>query len=224
MAGLVNQKCVTYRPVLTERLLLGVALTEELCEHLDRCPECSREMSEISDVVRTLRRADPLPSRATPVVAATGGRPSVALGDRIRRDIAGAVAGRHRIRRRITLGVAAAAFVAAAAVAVPLTTQQDPAPASTVALARQGHMVTGPGGTEVPVVLSGLRSGEIYRMMTVNADGVRSPGGSVRAPSTAQVSTRMVTAMHRDTITALIVEDDEGRVVAHLPVTPLPLA
>lgn len=85
-------------------------------------------------------------------------------------------------------------------------------------------MVTRPWGTEVPVALSGLRSGETYRMMTVNAAGARTSGGSVRAATDEPVSTRMVTAMRRDTITALIVEDEEGRVVARVPVKPPPTA
>ncbi|WP_439663544.1 hypothetical protein ACSHWB_20165 [Lentzea sp. HUAS TT2] len=228
MAGLMNQECLSVRSLLTERLLLGKALTKELSRHLDRCPECTREVSEIGDVVRTLRLTDPQFSRETAVGVVTDERPSLELGDRIRRDVArgrpGAATVRHRIRHRVAVGVAAAALVAAAAVAVPLATRQDPAPATAVALVREGPMVISPGGTEVPIVLSGLQPGAVYRMMTVNAAGARSPGGSVRATGDEPIATRMVTAMHRDTITDLILEDEEGRVVARLPVTPPPTA
>ncbi|MFE5259749.1 anti-sigma factor [Streptomyces coelicoflavus] len=225
MAGTMNKACVPYRPLLTEHLLLGTPLPEELSRHLDQCPDCAREAAETEDVVRTLRRADPFADLAGAGAPAVPPRPSRELGDRIRRVVADPPpAPRTRYRRRIALGVSAA-FVTAAAAVVPLTLDQDqPPPATTasVVLVRDGGMVERPGGTEVPVVLSGLKKGETYRMMTVNADGKRMPGGSVRADSDADVSTRMMTAMRRDTITALLVEDESGRVVTHVRVSAPP--
>ncbi|MFF0515553.1 hypothetical protein [Streptomyces sp. NPDC004250] len=223
MAGTMNKACVPYRPLLTEHLLLGTPLPEELSRHLDQCPDCAREAAETEDVVRTLRRADPL-ADLTGVVAPVHAQPSRDLGDRIRRVIAAPQSTpRPRYRRRIALSVAAA-FVTAAAVVVPLTLGQDqPQPATaSVVLVRDGRMVERPGGTEVPVVLSGLKEGETYRMMTVNAEGTRMPGGSVRADSDEDVSTRMMTAMRRNTITALLVEDESGRVVTLVRVSTLP--
>ncbi|NDZ77738.1 hypothetical protein G3I19_04210 [Streptomyces sp. SID10853] len=248
MAGVMNKECLLYGPLLTEHLLLGTPLPEELSRHVDGCPECAREVSLTDDVVRTLRRADPLAGRIAARAPAPRARPSEDLVDRIRRDMdagrddgdagrdmhAGrdVYAGRNgyagrsrRPGRRFALGVAAA-FVTAAAVAVPLTLHQDrPAPATSAAsvvLHRQGRMVERPWGTEVPVALSGLRPGETYRMMTVNAAGKRVPGGSVRAATGDPVSTRMVTAMRRATITGLIVEDAHGHVVGRVPVVKLP--
>ncbi|WP_164386888.1 hypothetical protein [Streptomyces sp. OM5714] len=223
MAGTMNKECVPFRPLLTEHLLLGTPLPEELSRHVDQCPDCAREAAEAEDVVRTMRRVDPFAdwTGARTPGARTG--PSSDLGDRIRRIVAEPEpAPRPRYRRRIALGVSAA-FVTAAAAVVPLTLDQDqPPPATTasVELVRDGGMVERPGGTEVPVVLSGLKKGETYRMVTVNAEGTRMPGGSVRADSGDEVSTSMMTAMRRDTITALLVEDESGRVVTHVRVSP----
>lgn len=231
MARIMNKECFPFRSLLTEHQLLGTPLPEELSRHLDRCADCTREFSETDDVVRTLRRADPLAHRADVRTPETYGQPSSGLGDRIRREVAGAETTsdpprprtrprtRPRHRRRIALGVAAA-FVTAAAVVVPLTMDQDQGPATSVVLVREGRMTERPGGTEVPVALSGLQAGETYRMMTVNAKGARVPSGTVRAATDEPVSTRMVTAMRKDTITALIVQDEEGRVVTHVPVVP----
>jgi hypothetical protein len=224
----MKKECFPFRPLLTERLLLGTPLPEDVSRHLDRCPDCTREASETDDVVRTLRRADPIAGWTDERACETDAQPSSDLGDRIRRETAGSKTAarpawtvRPKRRRRIALG-AAAALVAAAAVVVPLVATPDPAPETSVVLTRQGQMVDHPWGTEVPVALSGLEAGETYRMMTVNAEGTRAPGGSLWAASDEPVSTRMMTAMSKDTITALIVEDGAGRVVTRVPVRPSP--
>lgn len=223
MAGTMNKNCVPFRPLLTEHLLLGTPLPEELSRHLDQCPDCAREASETDDVVRTLQRVNPLADWAHPRASDTHARPSKHLGDRIRRDMAGAKAVRTGRGRRIVVGVAAS-FVTAAAVIIPLnmSDRSQEAPGTAVVLVRQGQMVDQAWGTEVPVALSGMEAGETYRVMTVNADGTRLSGGSVRAESGERISFRMVTAMQKDTITALIVEDEEGRVVSRVPVRPSP--
>ena len=230
MAGTVNEECSRYRPLLTEHLLLGTAPPQDASRHLEQCPECARETAEAHDVVRTLRRAHPLDGPAWPGAPAPAPslRPADDLGDRIGREVAraeeNAGAPGPRLPRRllpVLLGLAAA--LASAAAVVPLSLDDgDPAPVTTpVAMVREGKMVDRDWGTEVPVALSGLKEGETYRMMTVNADGGRTPGGSVRAASSGeQVSTRMMTAMPRHTITALIVEDGDGRVVTRVPVRP----
>ncbi|MGW7416355.1 hypothetical protein [Streptomyces sp. NPDC054863] len=222
MVGTMNKDCFDFRPLLTEHLLLGMPLPEELSRHLGRCPDCTREAAETDDVVRTLQRMNPLADLAHPRASAVHARPSRDLGDRIRRDMAGAKAVRTGRGRRLVLGVAAS-LVTAAAVLIPLSTSdQGQAPGTSVALVRQGQMVDRSWGTEVPVALSGLEAGETYRMMAVNADGTRLSGGTVRADSGEQVSFRMMTAMDKDTITALIVEDEEGHVVSRVPVRPSP--
>ncbi|WP_253867038.1 hypothetical protein [Promicromonospora umidemergens] len=216
----MNEDCARLRPVLAECLSLGIPMPEGLSRHLERCQDCAREAAELGDVVRTLRRAEPAWTRPAP--DAMTERPPAELGDRIRRAVVPAQeAARPRRRRRIAAALTAAAVAASVAVAVPLATYQAPPPVSAVALVRDDPMVSHPWGTEIPVSLSGLVPGRTYHLMAVNADGVQAPGGSVRAPDDAPVSARMTTAMPRDTITALVVEDDEGRAVLHVPVEPL---
>ncbi|GAA4657056.1 hypothetical protein GCM10023324_02200 [Streptomyces youssoufiensis] len=223
MAGTMNEPCLPFRHALTEHLLLGTPLPTDLARHLDRCPECAREQAETDDVVRTLRRADPRADWSDDRARARQDRPARELGDRVSQAVADTAPARPARRRRVALGVAAALIVAAGALA-PLVGfgDEDPPPTASVALVREGRMVSHPWGTEVPVALSGLKSGESYRLMAVNADGARAPGGSVNATSGARVSTRMTTALRKETITALVVEDEEGRVVAHVPVVPYP--
>ncbi|CRK55567.1 Possible anti-sigma factor [Alloactinosynnema sp. L-07] len=214
MAGAMKDECFAFRPVLAERLLLGTPLPAAVSRHLDQCQDCSREASELGDVVRSLRRTDPR------VEAVAREWPSRELDDRIR-DVVQAAA-RPRRRRRFAVAVAAAAIVAATAVVAPLVAGPEQPPATAATLVRQGPMISHPWGTEVPVSLSGLQPGQIYRLMTVNSAGARAPGGSVRAATGEPVSTRMVTGMRRDAITALIVEDEEGATVIHVPVAPPP--
>lgn len=223
MARIMNEECSFFRPLLTEHLLLGTPLPKESSRHVEECPECTREVSDLGEVVRTLRRADPLSGWTGAQASETPARPSRDLSDRIRREVTGSKTARPRPRRRIALGVAAA-FVTAAAAVFPLAADRNPSPAPSVVLVRQGRMIERPWGTEVPVALSGLEAGEMYRLMAVNADGRRAPGGSVQTTSGDRVSTRMVTGMRKDTITALIVEDEEGHIVTRVPVLPYPSA
>lgn len=225
----MNNDCTHLRPHLTEHLLLGTPLPRDLTRHLNQCPDCTREATELDDVIHTLRHGDPLAGLVSPHADDPEARPSEDLWERIRRGTTEAetVAVRPvRRRRRIALGVAAA-FVTAAAFVVPFTETHDQTPAHTTAsvvLVRDGKMTEHPWGTEVPVALSGLKAGETYRMMAANASGTRLPGGSVRVTTDKPITTTMTTAMRKDTITALIVEDAHGHVVTRVPVTPRPSA
>ncbi|MFF0516492.1 hypothetical protein [Streptomyces sp. NPDC004250] len=210
MAGTMNKVCGRYRPLLTEHLLLGHRLSEELSGHLDQCADCGREAAEADEVGRTMRRADPF--------ARWAAEPPGPLSSTNSTEC-------HRLARargrRIVLAVAAA-LVAAAAVAVPLglAPEQGADPAFSAAVIGHGEMIVRPWGTEVPVMLSGLSGGKTYRLMTVGADGARVPGGSVRAASAERFAFRLVTSMDKDTITELIVEDGEGHVIARVSVRP----
>lgn len=222
MVGAMNESCFPHRTALTEHQLLGTPLPTEVRRHLERCPDCSREAIETENVVRTLHRAGPAAARTEDRMAPPSGGPSHDLRDRIVREVTHqAPAARRQRLPRVALGVAAAAL-AAVAVVVPVSLSGDQAPVSStsITLTRHGRMVEKSWGTEVPVVLSGLADGQTYRMMAVNADGKKASGGSVSGKGPAPVSLRMVTAMPRNTITALLVEDEHGHVVSRLPVRP----
>jgi hypothetical protein len=223
MAGVVNVDCPAVRQELAERLLLHLPLDSAAVQHLGSCPECSREAAQIRDVVRTLHRAAP----RVAVRGHGGGReplvPVPELGDRIRRDVSRAARART-VRRRVAMSGAAVLLAAAAvaAVFIPMAApnHHPPRPVAAVALTREGQMVTQPWGTEVPVALVGLDPGQTYRLMTQDSSGRRMSGGSVHAATDAMVHTRIMTAMPRNAIAALLVEDASGRVVGSMQVTP----
>lgn len=226
MARIMNHECARYRPLLAEHLTLATPMRADLTLHLDQCPDCTRETSELDDVVRTLRRANPVAGWAAAPGTAAGKRlseqPTPELGDRIRRNVAGTRPVRPHRPRHAAGVLVAAALAVAMVVPVSILVNHEPSPATSVALIREDPMISHPWGTEIPVTLSGLEPQETYQMMVVNADGERAPGGSVQVATDEPVATRMTTAMPKSTITALVVEDDKGRTVLSVPVEPLP--
>jgi hypothetical protein len=223
----MSTTCRDIRPVLAECLMLGVPLPDDVAEHVDWCPECCREAADIKEVARTLRRAAPradMAARRMPLpAAATAPFPALVsappeLGDKVRRGVAEARRARTR-RNRIVVRAAMVAAAAAAIIVPVLPVDHAQAPPAAVALAREGRMIQQPWGTEVPVVLTGLLPGQTYRLMTADASGDRIPGGSVRIPYNEAVHMRIMTALPRQAITSLLVEDQNGRVVARMPVS-----
>jgi hypothetical protein len=201
----MNSRCDSRLGEITEQLMLGRPLTGEMYRHVASCPGCAREVGEISEVVAMLVRAEPSVAQAPVVVPLP---PLPELGPRPTR---------HRTGRRTALFAAAAALVAGLAI-VPVVAASDDAPADTVALARTGYMVTRPWGTEVPISLTGVRSGHTYNLMTEDTAGHRVPAGSIRPASDEPVHTRMVTAMSRESIAVLLVEDQQDRQMVKAPI------
>jgi hypothetical protein len=70
----MNNDCTHLRPHLTEHLLLGTPLPRDLTRHLNQCPDCTREATELHDVIHTLRRGDPLAELTGPHELAAGPR------------------------------------------------------------------------------------------------------------------------------------------------------
>jgi hypothetical protein len=141
---------------------------------------------------------------------------------RIARQVRSARAARWR---RIAVGAAAAVLVGCGGLIPVLSheysaTQPGQSAVQAVGLARAGVMIPQPWGTEVPVSLSGLQPGQVYHLMTENGVGQRAPAGSVRVVSDEPVLTNMVTAMRRDSIVRLLLEDQQGRKVAEVTVFP----
>lgn len=219
MAGSMNSACRNVRSVLTECLMLGAPLPETAAQHLTQCQECLREAAEIEDVVRTLHRGAPGTAGLGDLKAPAVHLPPE-LGNRVHEAVARA--SRVRVRRRHRIAVGAAAVLAATAtVFVPVLSSQHAMPSSAaVAIAREGRMVPHAWGTEVPVALTGLRPDQTYRLMTADASGRLMPGGSIRVTGNEKVSTRIMTAMPRAAIAAVLVEDWNSHVVAHMSMAP----
>ncbi|MEV7816911.1 hypothetical protein AB0P05_40510 [Streptomyces flaveolus] len=211
MAGTVNDFCTAIREEVTELVLLGKSLPAPLARHVASCQGCAQETEGVRRVVRTFERADSL--RAPSALPGAGRATAV---DRAR--------ARRPVRRRVAAGLASLVLAACAAFVAVVTTSGDDTRASvaSVRVAQDGEMISHPWGTEVPVSLSGLRAGSTYRLMTGNAAGGRVQAGSVRASGRGDVPlrVRMTTAMSKDTITTLYVQDADGRFVAQAPAGP----
>ncbi|MFJ7243630.1 hypothetical protein ACIQWA_03175 [Kitasatospora sp. NPDC098652] len=210
MAGTVNDFCTAIREEATELLLLGRPLPAALARHVASCEGCAQEAEGVRRVVRTFERADSLRASALPAP----GRPAAVRAARARRAV----------RRRVAAAIASSALAAGAAlVTVTAVTGNDaPAPAASVHVAQDGAMIAHPWGTEIPVSLSGLRAGGTYRLMTGDVRGDRVQAGSVSAGGQGDASVRvhLTTAMSKDAITMLYVQDADGRFVAQAPAGP----
>ncbi|WP_344222170.1 hypothetical protein [Kribbella sancticallisti] len=119
-----------------------------------------------------------------------------------------------RLRGKILAAVAASLLAAGSL--LPSTFTGNQAPQAAVSIARVGKMAPYPWGTEISLSLSGLQPGRTYRLMAADAQGIRMAGGSVMVSTPRPVQTRMSTAMRRDAITTVLVEDQDGRLVASL--------
>ncbi|WP_434447032.1 hypothetical protein [Lentzea sp. E54] len=203
----MNERCLQARGEAAELVMLGRPLTAELSFHIASCSECARAVTEIREVVATFAYAE---GHRPPA-------PSPELGTRIDAELK-AVRGTRRARR-LVLAAAALVLVMAGAVGSVVMVSGS-SPGQQIALERDGLMVSQPWGTEVPIMLNGLRHGETYHLVTVGPEGRSVSAGSVRAEGPGPIRAYMVTAMTRDSITALLVRDADGRQVARLPVAP----
>ncbi|MCM1965893.1 hypothetical protein [Streptomyces sp. G1] len=129
---------------------------------------------------------------------------------------------RGRVRRRTATGIASLALAACAAFMTVVATSGDDTRTSVAAVqvSQDGEMIAHTWGTEIPVSLSGLQDGGTYRLMTGNARGERVHAGSVQASdrTDSPMRVRLRTAMSKDTITTLYVQDADGRFIAQIPV------
>ncbi|MCQ8833923.1 hypothetical protein [Streptomyces malaysiensis] len=203
--------CTTVRGEVTELLLLGKPLPVPLARHVASCEGCAEEAEGVRRVVRTFERAESV--RIPSALPESGGASAVV-----------SVRPLGRVRRRMAVGIVCVVLAACAVFATVMATSGDDTRTHVAAVhvAQDGAMVSHPWGTEIPVSLSGLRASGTYRLMTGNARGDRVQAGSVRASGRdgAPLHVRMTTAMHKDTITTLYVQDADGHFVAQAPVGP----
>ncbi|MFJ2241829.1 hypothetical protein [Streptomyces sp. NPDC087859] len=206
----MNDVCGAIREEATELFLLDKPLPAPLTRHVASCRGCSEELEGVLRVMRTFERADSLH-----VASAFGAGQAVPVA--LKRKWG-------RIRRRAAAGIASLVLAACAAFVAVVVTSGDTTRTSvaSVHVAQDGEMIAHAWGTEIPVSLSGLQDGDTYRLMTGNARGERVQAGSVQASgqSRGPVRVRLTSAMNKDTITTLYVQDADGRFIAQTPVGP----
>ncbi|MDH6455323.1 MULTISPECIES: hypothetical protein [unclassified Streptomyces] len=207
----MNDFCTAIREEVTELLLLGKPLPAPLARHVASCEGCSEEAEGVRRVVRTFERADSL---RVPSALPDAGRTSAGVPSRKRVPIS----------RRMAAGVSSLVLAACAAFVTIVATSGNDSHTSVAAIqvAQDGEMIAHPWGTEIPVSLSGMRDGTTYRFMTGNARGDRVQAGSVQpsGQSDGPMRVHLTTAMRKDTITMVYVQDADGQFVAQAAVGP----
>ncbi|MGA5454493.1 hypothetical protein ACPCVO_48845 [Streptomyces umbrinus] len=206
----MNDVCGAIREEATELFLLDKPLPAPLTRHVASCRGCSEELEGVLRVMRTFERADSLH-----VASAFGAGQAVPVALKQKRG---------RIRRRTAAGIASLVLAACAAFVTVVATSGNDGHTSVAAIqvTQDGEMIAHPWGTEIPVSLSGLREGTTYRFMTGNARGDRVQAGSVQPSgrSDGPMRVHLTTAMRKDTITTLYVQDADGHFVAQAAVGP----
>jgi hypothetical protein len=207
-------------------LVLGVIDPEErpaLEAHLTTCERCSAELAELAVLPGLLHRLDP--------VAAAAGLPAPSPSFQDRVVAAGRVA-RARHRRRLVVALGTAAAVIAAALLVPgLLGGGDSAPnpvaGRSIVVDRTDPQTSvhakvtlarGDSGTQLTLVLGGVRPGERCRLVARNAAGRHETAASWVATYTGSASVTGTTSFPRRSITSLQVVRGDGVVLVSLPV------
>ena len=155
---------------------------EAMRAHLDGCPVCRAEVSELEPVVAALADADPDRIEEYP-------RPPGNLEESTFAPISGEIRrARDRGRRFGWSGLAAAAIFAVAIGLAGFAWLVEPAVAMVEPLSFsvapgmkkvEGHLIAHASGTEIRlVVFSGARDGQTYRVTLVSKDGKRVNAGT----------------------------------------------
>jgi len=200
--------------------------------HLDGCPACRAELTELAPLVADLRGVDPDALSDLPV-------PPVNLGERIRarvaeeRQLPQARARREQRRRGIRrLVTAAAAMVVLAAavgggaalgrstapevVAGPparLVEQVDLRALDGQVDVEQAKVIAHTWGVELVFAAGGFDDGAVYRAAFQSADGELVPAGEFIGTGEEQVKCNMQSALLREDATGFVVMDASGNEV-----------
>jgi Putative zinc-finger len=152
----------------------------DLQTHLSSCPVCQAEVRELEPVVAAL--ADAAPDRIDDDPSPPGDLEELTLA-----PILGDVHRARRRRRRLQWSALAAAAICVVAIGLagfvgllePAVALVEPVP-FTVAPGMEvdGHLIAHAWGTEIRLVLSGLRDGQTYKVTLVSKDGERVNAGT----------------------------------------------
>src|SRR5215204_3948420 len=148
--------------------------------HLNSCPICQAEVRELEPVVGAL--ADASPDRIDEAPWPPEDLKELTLAPILEEMHR---ARRHRRRSRWSALAAAAIFVVAIGLAgftwllEPAVALVEPVPFSVApGMEVEGHLIEHDSGTEIRLVVSGLRDGQTYRVTLVSEDGERVNSGT----------------------------------------------
>src|SRR5215207_3855234 len=197
---------------------------EAMQRHLNSCPVCQAEVRELKPVVAAL--ADAAPDRIDEDPLPPGDLEELTLA-----PILGEMHRARRRRRRFRWsGLAAAAiFVVAIGLAgftwllEPAVALVEPVPFSVApGMEVEGHLIEHDSGTEIRLVVSGLRDGQTYRVTLVSEDGERVNAGTFIGIGDKQLRCTFNAALLRKEADRLEVRPSGGELVffAKLPEEP----
>jgi hypothetical protein len=191
--------------------------------HLNSCPVCQAEVRELEPVVGAL--ADASPDRIDEAPWPPGDLEELTLA-----PILGEIHRARRRRRRFRWsGLAAAAIFVVAIGLAGFTWLLEPAVALeplsfSVApgMEVEGHLIKHDWGTEIRLVVSGLRDGQTYRVTLVSEDGERVNAGTFIGIGDKQLRYTFNAALLRKDADRLEVRTAGGKLVffAKLPEEP----
>jgi Putative zinc-finger len=191
--------------------------------HLNSCPVCQAEVRELEPVVGAL--ADASPDRIDEAPWPPGDLEELTLA-----PILGEIHRARRRRRRFRWSALAAAAIFVVAIGLAgFTWLLEPAVALeplsfSVApgMEVEGHLIEHDSGTEIRLVVSGLRDGQTYRVTLVSEDGERINAGTFIGIGDKQLRYTFNAALLRKDADRLEVRTAGGELVffAKLPEEP----
>jgi hypothetical protein len=183
--------------------------------HLNSCPVCQAEVRELKPVVGAL--ADAAPDRIDEDPRPPGDLEKLTLA-----PILGEIHRARRRRRRFQWSALAAAAICVVARGLagftwllePAVALVEPVPFSVAPGTEvEGNLIAHTWGTEIRLVVSGLRDGQTYRVMLVSEDGERVNSGTFIGTGDKPLSCTFTAALLRKEADRLEVRTAGGKLV-----------
>jgi len=193
--------------------------------HLNSCPVCQAELRELEPVVGAL--ADAAPDRINEDLQPPGDLEELTLA-----PILGEIHFARRRRRRFQWSALAAAAICVVVVGLagftwllePAVALVEPVPFSVApGMEVEGHLIAHAWGTEIRLVVSGLRDSQTYRVTLVSEDGERVNAGTFIGIGDKLLSCTFTAALLRKEADRLEVRTAGGELMffAKLPEEPV---
>jgi hypothetical protein len=192
--------------------------------HLASCPLCQAEVRELEPVVAAL--ADAAPDRIDEDLQPPGDLEELTLA-----PILGEIHSARRRSRRFQWSALAAAAICVVVVGLagfvgllePAVALVEPVPFSVApGMEVEGHLLAHAWGTEITLLVSGLRDGQTYRVTLISEDGERVNSGTFIGIGDKLLSCTFNAALLRKDAASLEVRTPGGELVfvAKLPEEP----
>jgi hypothetical protein len=220
-----SEECRQWREQIGALVIGGLDESESaaLMSHIDSCVECRAEAESLAGTANLLDLVDPARLETPPPTPPDG------LGERIGKQI-GEEKRKRRRRRGILAGggvaLAAAAAAAIAAIVMPGgsgSSQNDDVENLAFAGLPSGVEIDAaleprPNGTEIHMIVGGIRSGTLCRVFVRRSTGALVSAGSFRYVYDAnEAPTELTTAVDLADLRAVIVRAGSSRFVQPLP-------